>query len=53
VALDWVVISSSADVLIASTLSVAGIAMTPLPIAAILGTLTGELAVEICKHSFT
>jgi H+-transporting ATPase len=35
----WVVISSGADVLVATTLSVSGIAMKPLPILLVLGTL--------------
>jgi H+-transporting ATPase len=34
-------ISSGADILIATTLSVIGIAMTPLPITVVLGTLAG------------
>ena len=37
----WVIISSGADILIATTLSVFGIAMTPLPITAVIGTLAG------------
>jgi H+-transporting ATPase len=37
----WVVISSVADILIATTLAVAGIAMTPLPMHSILGILAG------------
>jgi H+-transporting ATPase len=37
----WVMISSGADILIATTLSVIGIAMTPLPIIVVLGTLAG------------
>jgi H+-transporting ATPase len=37
----WVMISSGADILIATTLSVVGIAMTPLPIIVVLGTLAG------------
>jgi len=37
----WVMISSGADILIATTLSVIGIAMTPLPIIVVLGMLAG------------
>ena len=43
----WVVISSLADVLIASTLSLAGIAMAPLPIPAVLGTLAAAAAFAV------
>jgi H+-transporting ATPase len=35
----WVIVSSSADLLIASTLAIAGIAMTPLPAWTVAGTL--------------
>ena len=35
----WVVISSGTDILVATTLSVSGIAMKPLPILLVLGTL--------------
>jgi H+-transporting ATPase len=37
----WVMMSSGADILIATCLSVIGIAMTPLPIVMVLGTLAG------------
>jgi H+-transporting ATPase len=43
----WVVISSMADVLIASTLSLAGILMTPLPIPLVLGTLAAAAAFAV------
>jgi H+-transporting ATPase len=43
----WVVVSSVADILIAATLSVAGIAMTPLPLPAVLGTLTAAAAFAV------
>jgi H+-transporting ATPase len=43
----WVLISSLADLLIASTLSLAGIAMTPLPILAVLGTLAAAVAFAV------
>jgi H+-transporting ATPase len=43
----WVVVSSVADVLIASTLSVAGIAMKPLPILTVLGTLAAAIAFAV------
>ena len=35
----WVVVSSIADLLIASTLAIGGIAMTPLPVWIVAGTL--------------
>jgi H+-transporting ATPase len=35
----WVIVSSSADLLIASTLAIRGIAMTPLPAWTVAGTL--------------
>ena len=37
----WVILSSAVDVLIAMTLSVAGIGMSPLPASLVLGTLGG------------
>jgi H+-transporting ATPase len=37
----WVMVSSAADILIATCLSVIGIAMTPLPLLMVLGTLAG------------
>ena len=37
----WVIVSSIADLLIASTLAIGGIAMTPLPVWAVAGTLAG------------
>ena len=43
----WVAISSMADVLIASTLSLAGILMTPLPIPVVLGTLAAAAAFAV------
>jgi H+-transporting ATPase len=43
----WVVISSMADVLIASTLSLAGILMTPLPTSLVLGTLAAAAAFAV------
>jgi H+-transporting ATPase len=43
----WVVISSVADVLIAATLAVAGIAMIPLPLPAVLGTLVAAAAFAV------
>jgi H+-transporting ATPase len=39
--------SRRADILIATTLSVAGIAMTPLPLPAVLGTLTAAAAFAV------
>jgi H+-transporting ATPase len=35
----WVIVSSTADLLIASTLAIGGIAMTPLPAWTVAGTL--------------
>ncbi len=40
----WLVLSSVADVLIASTLAVRGIAMTPSPVILVVGTLLGAVA---------
>jgi H+-transporting ATPase len=40
----WVLFSSLADILIASTLAIGGIAMTPLPIWVVAGTLGGAAA---------
>jgi H+-transporting ATPase len=40
----WLVASSVGDVIIASTLAVGGIAMTPLPIWAVAGTLAAAVA---------
>jgi H+-transporting ATPase len=38
---NWVLASSGVDILIAATLSVSGIAMSPLPILVVIGTLAG------------
>jgi H+-transporting ATPase len=43
----WLVVSSLADVLIASTLSIAGIAMTPLSALVVAGTLTAAAAFAV------
>jgi len=43
----WVVLSSAADVLIASTLSVAGIAMKPVPVRIVAGTLVAAIAFAV------
>jgi H+-transporting ATPase len=43
----WVVLSSVADVLIASTLSLAGIAMKPLPIRVVAGALAAAIAFAV------
>ena len=40
----WLVVSSVADILIASTLAVGGIAMTPLPALVVAGTLAAAIA---------
>ena len=39
----WVVVSSIADILIASTLAIGGILMTPLPIVVVAGTFGATL----------
>jgi H+-transporting ATPase len=43
----WLAVSSVADVLIASTLAVGGIAMTPLPGLVVAGTLAAAAAFAI------
>ncbi len=43
----WLVISSGADLLIASTLAVAGIAMAPLPALMIVGVLAAAIAFAV------
>jgi H+-transporting ATPase len=43
----WLILSSVADLLIASTLSIAGIAMTPLPAEAVAGVLAAAIAFSI------
>jgi H+-transporting ATPase len=43
----WVMCSSAADILIATTLSVAGVAMQSLPIALVLGTLVAAAAFAV------
>jgi H+-transporting ATPase len=43
----WVIISSSADLLIASALAVGGIAMTPLPAWIVAGTLAAAAVFAI------
>ena len=43
----WLLVSSGADVLIAATLSVGGIAMAPLPVLLVLGTLAGAAAFAV------
>jgi H+-transporting ATPase len=40
----WLLVSSAADILIASTLAIAGIAMTPLPAAVVAGVLAVAVA---------
>ena len=40
----WVLASSGVDILIAVILSVAGIAMSPLPLLLVMGTLAGAAA---------
>ena len=40
----WVIVSSIADLLIASTLAIGGIAMTPLPASVVVGTLAAAIA---------
>jgi len=44
---NWVLLSSAADVLIASVLAVGGFAMAPLPFAAVAGTLAAALAFAV------
>jgi H+-transporting ATPase len=43
----WVLASSGVDILIATTLSVAGIAMSPLPSLMVIGTLAGAAAFTV------
>jgi H+-transporting ATPase len=43
----WVIASSVGDLLIASTLAVAGIAMTALPVSAVAGTLAAAMAFAV------
>jgi len=43
----WLVVSSVADLMIASTLAVAGIAMTPLPALVVAGTLAAAIAFAV------
>jgi H+-transporting ATPase len=43
----WVLVSSGADVLIATTLAAMGIAMTPLPLLLVLATLAGAAAFAV------
>jgi H+-transporting ATPase len=40
----WLVVSSIADILIASTFAICGIFMTPLPILVVTGTLAASVA---------
>lgn len=44
---NWVLLSSAADVLIASVLAVGGFAMAPLPIAVVAGTFAAALALAV------
>jgi H+-transporting ATPase len=44
---NWVLASSSIDILIATTLSVTGIAMSPLPILIVIGSLAGAAAFAV------
>src|SRR6202789_1343445 len=44
---NWVLASSGVDILIATTLSVAGIAMSPLPSLMVIGTLAGAAAFTV------
>src|SRR6202034_4007986 len=50
---NWLVVSSVADLLIAATLAVAGIAMTPLPVEVVVGVLAAAivfaLALDLVK----
>ncbi len=43
----WLVVSSVADLMIASTLAIAGIAMTPLPALVVAGTLAAAIAFAV------
>jgi len=43
----WLVVSSVADLIIASTLAIAGIAMTPLPALVVSGTLAAAIAFTV------
>ena len=54
----WLLLSSVADLLIASTLAVGGIAMTPLPAWVVAGTLAAAVAFAVlldllCRYSNT
>ena len=44
---NWVLASSVLDILIATTLSVTGIAMAPVPILIVIGTLAGAAALAV------
>jgi len=43
----WLAVSSAADILIAATLAISGIAMTPLPASMVAGTLAAALALTL------
>ena len=43
----WLAVSSVADILIASTLAIGGIAMTPLPVVVVAGTLAAAAALAL------
>jgi H+-transporting ATPase len=43
----WVILSSVADLLIASTLAIGGVAMSPLPAAVVVGTLSAAIAFAV------
>jgi H+-transporting ATPase len=43
----WLILSSIADILICSTLSIGGLLMTPLPTLAVVGTLAGAVALAL------
>jgi H+-transporting ATPase len=43
----WLIGSSVADILIASTLAIAGIAMAPLPVAVVAGTLATAIVFTV------
>jgi H+-transporting ATPase len=43
----WLILSSIADILICSTLSIGGLLMTPLPPLAVVGTLAGAVALAL------
>jgi H+-transporting ATPase len=44
---NWVLVSSGVDILIATTLSVVGLAMAPLPLLVVIGTLAGAAALAV------